>query len=422
MSRLAGLLVLVVCAAAQTVSPTLRQSNLDSFEQVWKTVRDKHWDPKLNGVDWQAIHDELKPKVEDAKTMAEARGAIAAMLERLGQTHFGIVPSDIYSDVDADEAGEATPGIDVRVIDGRVLVTAVDVGSPAAARGIRPGWEIVRIGGKELAPVLERIRGQYRNSTMLEIRLTRTAMLRLQGATGSKVHLDLFDGDAKAVALDVERAAPRGKLVRFGNMPPQHVWSEWRKARPEVGYVRFNEFLDPESVAKTVADAVKGCEGCKGFVIDLRGNPGGLGALAMGVAGWFVDRSGLQLGTMYLRASNLKFVIFPRPQPFRGPLAVLVDGCSASTSEILAGGLKDVGRASVFGTRTAGAALPSVFEKLPNGDGFQYAIANYISQGGKPLEGIGVIPDHEARLTREGLLHGRDEVLDAAAVWIQKQK
>jgi carboxyl-terminal processing protease len=422
MSRLAGLLVLAVCAAAQTISPALRQSNLDSFEHVWKTVRDKHWDPKLNGVDWQAVHDELEPKVEGAKTMAEARVAITAMLERLGQTHFGIVPSDIYSDVEADEAGEATPGMDVRVIDGRVLVTSVEEGSPAAARGIRPGWEIVRVGGKELAPVLERIRGQYRSSTMLEIRLARTALFRLQGATGSRVHLDLLDGSGKAVALDVERAAPRGKLVRFGNMPPQHVWSEWRKARPDVGYVRFNEFLDPESVSKTVADAVKGCEGCKGFVIDLRGNPGGLGALAMGVAGWFVDQSGLQLGTMYLRASNLKFVIFPRPQPFRGPLAVLVDGCSASTSEILAGGLKDVGRARVFGTRTAGAALPSVFEKLPNGDGFQYAIANYISQGGKPLEGIGVIPDDEARLTREGLLRGEDQVLDAAAAWIQKQK
>ena len=422
MSRLGGLLLVAVCAAAQTIPTALRQSNLDSFEQVWKTVRDKHWDPKLNGVDWQAVHDELRPKVEGAKTMAEARGAISEMLERLGQTHFGIVPSDLYGEVDEAAGGEASPGFDVRVIDGCVLVTSVEEGSPAAGRGIQPGWEIVRIGGKKMAPVLERIRGQYRSSTMLEIRETRSALNRLQGATGSRVHLDLVDGAGTPVALDVERAAPRGKLVHFGNMPQQHVWSEWRKARPDVGYVRFNEFLDPEGVAKTVEDAVKGCAGCRGFVIDLRGNPGGLGALAMGVAGWFVDRSGLQLGTMHMRDSNLNFVIFPRPQPFRGPLAVLVDGCSASTSEILAGGLKDVGRARVFGTRTAGAALPSVFEKLPNGDGFQYAIANYISQGGKPLEGIGVIPDDEARLTREGLLGGRDEVLDAAAAWIQKQK
>jgi carboxyl-terminal processing protease len=360
--------------------------------------------------------------LESAKDMAEARGSMSAMLERLGQTHFGIVPSDIYSDVERSAAGEANPGIDLRVIDGKVLVTSVNAGSPAAAHGIAPGWQIVRAGGTDLAPVLERIRNQFRNSTMLEIRMTRSVLTRLQGPPGSTVHLDLVDGSGKAAAMDVERAAPRGKMVRFGNLPPQYVWTEWRRAWPDVGYVRFNEFLDPESVAKTIEEAVKGCESCKGFVIDLRGNPGGIGGLAMGVAGWFVDQSGLLLGTMVQRTGSYRFVIFPRPHPFRGPLAVLVDGCSASTSEILAGGLKDVGRARIFGERTAGAALPSVFERLPNGDGFQYAIANYISQGGKPLEGFGVTPDVEVRPTRDGLLSGRDEILDAAAAWIQKQK
>jgi carboxyl-terminal processing protease len=103
-------------------------------------------------------------------------------------------------------------------------------------------------------------------------------------------------------------------------------------------------------------------------------------------------------------------------------LAVLIDGCSASTAEILAGGLKDLHRARLFGTRTAAAALPSVIERLPNGDGFQYAIANYISQGGQPLEGIGAIPDEEVRLTRRGLLEGHDAPLEAALAWIGKQK
>jgi carboxyl-terminal processing protease len=128
------------------------------------------------------------------------------------------------------------------------------------------------------------------------------------------------------------------------------------------------------------------------------------------------------LGTEYLRGTTLKFVIFPRAEPFRGPLAILVDGCSASTAEIFAGGLKDIQRARVFGTRTAGAALPSIISRLPNGDGFQYAIANYISQGGKPLEGIGVIPDEEVRLTRHRLLEGQDPVVEAALGWIRKQK
>jgi carboxyl-terminal processing protease len=100
---------------------------------------------------------------------------------------------------------------------------------------------------------------------------------------------------------------------------------------------------------------------------------------------------------------------------------VLVDACSASTSEILAGGLQDLGRARIFGTRTAGAALPSVFERLPNGDGFQFAIANYVSKGGAPLEGRGVQPDETIRPTRAQLLAGTDPVMDRALAWIASQ-
>jgi len=143
--------------------------------------------------------------------------------------------------------------------------------------------------------------------------------------------------------------------------------------------------------------------------------------MAMGLAGWFTSQSGLRLGTMYMRTGSIKFAVFPRPEPFRGPLAILVDGCSASTSEIFAGGMQDLKRARVFGAHTAGAALPSHFERLPNGDGFQYAIANYISEGGKPLEGIGVTPDEEVRVTRRQLLDGQDPVLDAAVSWMNRQ-
>ena len=84
--------------------------------------------------------------------------------------------------------------------------------------------------------------------------------------------------------------------------------------------------------------------------------------------------------------------------------------------------MKDLGRAHVLGTRTAGAALPSAIDRLPNGDGFQHALADYISEGGRPLEGVGVIPDVEVKLTREALLAGRDPVVDAAIEWIRTRK
>jgi len=144
--------------------------------------------------------------------------------------------------------------------------------------------------------------------------------------------------------------------------------------------------------------------------------------MAMGMAGWLVSQPGLRLGTMYMRGATLNFALNPRAEAYGGPVAVLVDGSSASTSEIFAGGLKDLGRARIFGTRTAAAALPSVITRLPNGDGFQYAVANYISEGGQALEGHGVIPDVEVSLTREALLAGHDSVVDAALDWIRKQK
>ena len=422
--------IATLTAAAEGLTPAERKASIDSFEKVWTTVRDKHWDPKLNGVDWQAVHDELRPKLEAADDKDAVRGILNDMVRRLKQSHFGVFSSDVYRDLDTkagakdsdDSPYEAQPGLDLRILDGHVYVTEVEKGSPAATHGVKPGWEIQLIGKTEIAPALARITKQFADSTQLDLRLQRAVLSRLEGRSGETVHVEFLAGDDHKTELDLERAKPRGKPVKLGSMPPMHVWSEWRIVRPEVGYVRFNMFMDPEALAATMAEAMKACGGCKGFIVDVRGNPGGLGGLAMGVAGWLVDQKGLQLGTMFMRnVSPLKFVVFPRAEPFRGPVAILVDGCSASTSEIFAGGMKDIGRARIFGTRTAGAALPSVIERLPNGDGFQYAVANYISQGGKPLEGIGVIPDEEIRPTRKQLLDGNDPAMDAALRWIEKR-
>jgi carboxyl-terminal processing protease len=119
-----------------------------------------------------------------------------------------------------------------------------------------------------------------------------------------------------------------------------------------------------------------------------------------------------------MREATINFIVSPRPNATDKPLAILVDGCSASTSEIFAGGMQDLKRARVFGSHTAGAALPSAFTRLANGDGFQFILANYISEGGKPLEGLGVTPDETVELTQGTLLAGKDPVLDRAIAWI----
>jgi carboxyl-terminal processing protease len=256
-----------------------------------------------------------------------------------------------------------------------------------------------------------------------ELILRQAILALLEGKAGESTAVEFLDGANQRIAKSLTPGKPRGELSQFGYLYPMHVWLDSSKvANGSIGYVKFNLFLDPARVMNLFAEAVQGCKACQGFIIDLRGNPGGIGAMAMGMAGWFIDQPDQRLGTLYMRDATLKIVVNPRAYTFPGPLAILVDGTSASTSEILAGGLKDLGRARIFGTRTAAAALPSVFEMLPNGDGFQYAIANYISEGGKPLEGLGVTPDVEAPLTREALLAGKDPALDAAIHWITNQK
>jgi carboxyl-terminal processing protease len=414
------------------LTPEQKQLNLKSFEYVWTTVRDKHWDPTLGGINWQAVHDELLPAEEKARTMEEARAPMVAMLERLKQTHFGIVPADVYGEmkgnaqddesVESVDTGIGSPGIDLRVIDGKALVVGVAPESPAAAAGVRPGWEIVKVDGKEVASSLQKIVRKEAGSTLLDITLVHAVVARLGGEVGTQVKVEFRDGDNVRVERTLDRVTPRGTVAHLGNLPPMHFWVEERKVRPDVGYLRFNLFFEPDALMASVGKLMKECDGCRGFLIDLRGNPGGIGGLATGLAGWFTDHGGTELGTMYLRNGKIRFAVFARPNPFRGPLAILVDGCSGSTSEIFAGGMQDLKRARIFGTHTAGAALPSMFERLPNGDGFQYAIANYISEGGKPLEGNGVTPDEEVKLTRRALLDGRDPALDRAVSWIETGK
>ena len=420
----AGLALLAAAGLGLALTPEQRQLNIDSFEQVWKTVRDKHWQVRPAGLDWKAVHDELQPAIEKADSMEAARAVMRDMIGRLHQTHFGIIPGEAYGDLgDEGKSHNDTTGVDVRVVDSHVLVTSVDTGSPAAKEGVGRGWEILKIGEAELAPVVRQLQANNADSMQFELLSRRAILSRLEGADGETVAVEFLDGAGRRVSKRIGHTTPRGTLTQFGYLYPSYVWFDSsRVGSGNIGYAAFNLFLDPPRLMNQFGEAVTGCMQCDGFIIDLRGNPGGLGAMAMGMAGWFIDKPNQLLGTLYMRDTTLKFVVNRRARTFAGPLAILVDGASASTSEILAGGLKDLGRARIFGTRTAAAALPSMFEKLPNGDGFQYAIANYISEGGKPLEGLGVTPDVVTPLTREALLAGKDPPLDAAIAWIQQQK
>ena len=429
--RLAALLVIAgLCLAASPLSPAQRQLNLDSFEYVWKTVRDKHWDPQLGGVDWQAVHDELLPRVQSAQTMAEARRIIASMLDRLHQTHFGVIPADAYErigDSDENEEGQndrgqndrGQTGIDLRILSGRAIVTSVAPDSAASQTGVRAGWEIVRIGKTAVDPLISRLARGSPESRLADLLTARALRSQLDGPIQSTVTIEFADIHGTPFTRRLTRRVEPGVLTHFGFLPPMAVRFDSKKLPGGVEYIHFNLFLKPDLVVNRFGQAIGECGHCPGVVIDLRGNPGGLGVMAMGLAGFLISQPDQKLGTMYMRTLPIRFVIFPRAEVYAGPIAILVDGFTASTSEIFAGGMQDLHRARVFGERTAGAALPSHIERLPNGDGFQYAMANYISESGRQLEGNGVAPDVAVPLDREALSEGRDPVLAAALAWLQ---
>ncbi len=410
---------------AGTQSPVTAEhssKNVESFEAVWKTVRDRHFDPKLGGLNWQAIHDELRPKVERAKTIADARALMTEAVERLGQTHFEIIPSGLYEDLENTNEGPGVLGIDLRLIDGRALVTAVSPGLAAAQAGVMPGWVIEKINGKPVSEILKAAEAAYAKSGMLVARKTIAVNRRLHARVGSAIGIDFLDAQDRTVHRDMLASEPVGVPASFGHLPTFYVQFTTRRVEGSVGYISLNVFFDAVNVMKKFGEAIEASRDADGLIIDLRGNPGGMGIMSFAIANWFVTEPGQKLGTMITRAGTMNFPLNPRPRPFRKPVAVLVDELSMSTSEILAGGLRDLKRARIFGSKTPGAALPSMVEMLPNGDCFQFAVANYISAAGKPLEGIGVVPDVETPLSRTALLAGRDPALDAAAKWIRSLK
>src|SRR4029079_12447261 len=107
-----------------------------------------------------------------------------------------------------------------------------------------------------------------------------------------------------------------------------------------------------------------------------------------------------------------------RGEPYRGPVAILVDGLTGSASECFSGGMQSMGRGRVFGQSSMGQALPARFDRLPNGDVLIHAWGDFVTGTGVRIEGRGVIPDQAAPLTRQALLDGHDPALEAALAWI----
>ncbi len=423
----------VGCKASPPVAATLAETPVSdplvSFDSAWSIIGRTHWDTTYNGVNWQAVRDSLRPRAAVAQTTGELRAVLQTMVGTLRQSHFSIIPREV-SDVMAPADGARAPdrsgslGATFRLLDGSLIVARVREDGAAGRAGVRAGWTLLAVDGCRVADQLARIptNADPRRRSLTAYGL---ALESVAGAVGDTARVTFRDGSGKERTLAIRRENEPGTMAKFGNLPPLNSALEFERIRQgdrTIGVIRFNIWM-PVLAAQFDA-AVDSLRDTDGIVLDVRGNFGGVGGMSMGIAGHFLD-SVRTIGTMQQRGLSLKFVANPRQvdararrvAPYAGPLALVVDELSISTTEIFAAGLQAIGRGRVFGTQTSGQALPAVTERLPNGDILYHAIADFLSPGGRSLEGDGVTPDVVVPLTRRALLAGQDPALDAAVRW-----
>jgi carboxyl-terminal processing protease len=423
--RLAAAAVAISIAAGAL--PVAQPSQgVETFDAVWTIVRDSHFDPALNGVDWNAVKAELRPKAVAARNDDELRRTIREMLGRLGQSHFALIPAGADSTTGGKSDLSADPGFESRLIDRTLVVTRVTPGGSAAGAGVKPGWAIDAIDGKHVESMFASLPDAMPRR-LFNVEVWRRTESQLRGPVGSQVRVTFRDAADKAVPLTLTRQREQGQPAKVGTLPTMYVRLESESRRTpagnSAGVIRFNVWM--AAVDALFQKAMDGHRNADGIVIDLRGNPGGLAAMLMGISGHFLTER-KPLGVMKTRDSELRFASNPRlvsaagerVEPFAGPVAILVDALTGSASECFAGGMQSLGRARVFGQTSMGQALPAVFDKLPNGDVLIHAYGDFVTATGTRLEGRGVVPDEEVPLDRAELLAGRDTALDRALQWI----
>jgi carboxyl-terminal processing protease len=409
-------------------------SHVAAFEHVWRTVAEKHYDPTLACLDWIALREHYAAKVNEAGTdAAAAYAAINEMLGLLGQSHLHAT-APIGTIVRERERGPATVPIVVRWLpvergtDQRAVVV-VDEAVDGHPSGLPRGAIVTAVAGesveelaKQTAASVRERGGRANEAAFMVARAIGELLSCPEGGSKQIEFLDPGQADAKT-ELDVACFVPEGERMSLGNLRdlPTVVSSRMigdpgaeESGAPAIGYVAFNFWMLPMAAQIEAGLTTLRERGMAGLVIDLRGNPGGVGSMSIPIARMLV-RDGASLGRLQMRDFNQEFKVAANPDAFAGPIAILVDEGTASTSEIFALGMRDIGRVTIVGGGpSAGMALPSMIEELPDGGLIQYVVGDYHSAKGTAAEGEGVVPELVVVETRADWVARRDPVLDAA--------
>lgn len=295
------------------------------------------------------------------------RAAMHGMLDALPDPYSNYMdPEEAKETMEKTEGEFGGIGVMLRTHDGGAIVIEVFDG-PAGEAGIKPQDVIVGVDGKstegeDLQHLVRRIKGEIGENVTLDVRRADTG--------------------------EVEQFELTRALVRIPNI-------DWEVAAPGIGFIRIRQF-DKHTTAE-MRDALNGLreqDALRGLVLDVRDNPGGLLDQAVSVVDMFVDRGTIVKLSSRLAQERLQVHATPKLEaPLDVPMVVLVDSHSASASEVMAGALQALGRATLIGVKTFGKGSVNKVHPLPDDAMIMLTVSHYMVASGKVIEGNGVEPD-----------------------------
>ncbi|SBO43465.1 carboxyl-terminal processing protease CtpZ [Cyanobium sp. NIES-981] len=335
--------------------------------EAWRLVNQSYVDPqRFEAVHWRRLRQ--KALERPISSSDDAYTAIEAMLAPIGDPYTRLLRPDDYANLRSSTQGSVNGvGLQIGLRDGdqRVVVIAPLDDSPAAEAGLTSGTELLAVDG-EPTPALG---------------LEGTAAA-LRGSTGSQVLVTVArSGQPEEVVL--ERRQVNLRPVRSRRL---------RLEGHTVGYLRITQFAEPvpEQVHQALTDLVD--QGIEGLLLDLRNNSGGLVSAGLAVADQLLDRQ--PIVETQDRDGLSSPVQAGAGQLYDGPMLTLVNGGTASASEILAGALQDNGRSALAGSRTFGKGLIQSLLPLSDSSGLAVTVARYVTPSGRDIQNQGIEPDH----------------------------
>ena len=312
----------------------------------------------------------------DDKTLLE--NAIKGMLGNL-DPHSAYLEPEAFAELQESTSGEfGGLGIEVGTEDGFIKVVSPIDDTPASKAGIQPGDLIVKIDGQPT-----------KGLSLME------AVDKMRGKAGSKINLTLVREGGKPFDVELTRAVIKVKSVRSQLLEDGY------------GLIRISQFQvnTGEEVGKALATLRKDTgKKLRGLVLDLRNNPGGVVQAAVEVADHFLKKGLIVYTEGRIANSELRFNADPADASEGVPLVVLINGGSASASEIVAGALQDHKRGVLMGTDSFGKGSVQTVLPLNNDRALKLTTALYFTPNGRSIQAQGIVPDIEvarAKLTRE---------------------